>query len=756
MRGTGKPRASHERMIKGDPMRRRKPIRLHLEELESRMLLSTFYVAPTGSDGAGGSPQAPWQTLQHAANVVQAGDTVVVEPGTYTGFNMTNSGQAGAPITFQAQAGVVINQPNSFTHQDGINLEGASYITITGFTVTGLPRAGIRAVTDNHVTITNNITDHNGVWGIFSGFSDYIDIENNTASNSQQQHGIYVSNSAVAPTIRNNIVFGNANCGIHMNGDVSQGGVGVITGAIVTGNIIYDNGSTGGSAINADGVQNSVIENNILYNNHASGISLFQQNASDSAKNNIVANNTIVMAADARWALNIQNGSTGNTVFNNILWNNAPGHGSVDISADSLPGFTSDGNIVKDRFTTTGGDVMLSFAQWQAQTGQDLHSILVSDPNTLFVNLAANDYHLLPGSPAIDHGLAGLAGQSAPSSDRDGNPRPNGAGFDIGAYEAQMIPSAPQAIASSTPVTLATGAGPGGGPNVNVYDANTGALKFSFFAYDPAFTGGVRVALGDINGDGTPDIITAPGPGGGPDIHVYDGRTGQLLRQFFAYNPAFTGGVYVAAGDVNGDGLADIICGADAGGGPNVTVFSGRDNSQLFNFFAFDPNFTGGVRVAAGDVNGDGHADLICGAGPGGGPNVTVFNGVTGARLESLFAFDPRFTGGVYVAAGDVNGDGRADLLVGAGPGGGPNVTVFDGSNAALLQNFFAYDPSFGGGVRVAAVDRDGNGHADIITGTGPGGGPEMRSFEGLTSQRIDDFYAYSPLFRGGLYVAAE
>src|SRR5207248_337231 len=103
-----------------------------------------------------------------------------------------------------------------------------------------------------------------------------------------------------------------------------------------------------------------------------------------------------------------------------------------------------------------------------------------------------------------------------------------------------------------------------------------------------------------------------------PDIHVYDGKTGQLARQFFAFDPNFTGGVYVAAGDVNRDGYADVIVGADAGGGPSVSVFSGKDGSRLLGFFAFDPNFTGGVRVASGDVTGDGFADIITGAGPGG------------------------------------------------------------------------------------------------------------------------------------------
>src|SRR5439155_11725683 len=71
---------------------------------------------------------------------------------------------------------------------------------------------------------------------------------------------------------------------------------------------------------------------------------------------------------------------------------------------------------------------------------------------------------------------------------------------------------------------IVTGVEAGGGPNIAVFDSATHALKFNFFAYDQNFTGGVRVAVGDINGHGIPDIITGPGPGGGPEIRIYDGR----------------------------------------------------------------------------------------------------------------------------------------------------------------------------------------------------------------------------------------
>ena len=72
-------------------------------------------------------------------------------------------------------------------------------------------------------------------------------------------------------------------------------------------------------------------------------------------------------------------------------------------------------------------------------------------------------------------------------------------------------------------------------------------------------------------------------------------------------------------------------------------------------------------------MNGDGNVDIIAGAGPSGGPHVLVFDGVTHSVIYSFFAYDPAFAGGVFVASGDVDGDGLADIITGAGPGGGPS-----------------------------------------------------------------------------------
>jgi autotransporter-associated beta strand protein len=299
---------------------------------------------------------------------------------------------------------------------------------------------------------------------------------------------------------------------------------------------------------------------------------------------------------------------------------------------------------------------------------------------------------------------------------------------------------------------FATGTDAGGGPLVQVYDATTRALKFSFNAYNPAFLGGVRVAVGDVNGDGIPDIITAPGPGGGPLVNVFSGVNLSLLLSFNAYDPSFLGGVFVAAGDVNGDGHADIITAPDAGGGPLVKEFDGSNAKLLVAFNAYDPAFLGGVHIAAGDLNGDGLAEIITAPGFGGGPLVKVFAGGTNTLLLAFNAYDPAFIGGVYVAAGDINGDGKAEIITGAN--GAPQVNIFNAANGSMLQSYFAFASTFTGGVRVAATDVNGDGKADIVAGAGPGGLPEVRIQDALTLAVLDDFFAYNPLFSGGVFVS--
>jgi uncharacterized repeat protein (TIGR01451 family) len=313
---------------------------------------------------------------------------------------------------------------------------------------------------------------------------------------------------------------------------------------------------------------------------------------------------------------------------------------------------------------------------------------------------------------------------------------------------------------------MAVGATAGGGPEVRVFDFTNGKKLFDFYAYAPTFAGGVNVAVGDINGDGTPDIVTAPMSAGGPHIKVFDGKTGQLIEQFMAYGPTFAGGVNLAVADVNGDGYADIITAPASNGGPNVKVFDGRTGTVIASFMAYNYEFTGGVRVTAGDFNQDGLADIVTGTGPGGGPHVKIFNSATlGAvgtvpgLITQFFAFEPTYLGGINVAAnadsqGDiVGGDGKVDLVVGRGSGNS-EVKIIDGSSFITTSDFLAFGTSVSNGVHLSVFDLNGDGKADIVAGTGGGSGAYVRVINGGTFNQLEFFQAFNPAFLGGVNVA--
>ncbi len=401
--------------------------------LTSSFAQTTYYVSVTGNDDNNGiSSQTAFKTLQHAADIVSAGDSVLVLQGNYTGFDLRTNGTQNLPIVFKAYKNdVVIDQHNPVTN-DGINIENTNWVVIDGFKVINQPRAGIRIAVSDFVTIKNNFCTGNQYWGIFTGFTNNILIENNTCSYSVQQHGIYVSNSGDNPVVRNNICFENYGCGIQLNADVSQGGDGIITNAVIESNILYSNGKGGGSAINLDGVQDSKIYNNLLYNNHSSGISLFMIDGAEGSKNNEIYNNTIVNPTATRWDININTGSTGNIVYNNILINHHSYRGSITIDASSLNGFKCDYNILENRLSSDGDNTVVTLSQWQA-LGYDLNSKLAEPDDQVFIDTSSGDFHLLQNSQAVNTGTSQVS--NVVKVDLDSVIRPQGSRYDIGCYE---------------------------------------------------------------------------------------------------------------------------------------------------------------------------------------------------------------------------------------------------------------------------------------------------------------------------------
>ena len=281
----------------------------------------------------------------------------------------------------------------------------------------------------------------------------------------------------------------------------------------------------------------------------------------------------------------------------------------------------------------------------------------------------------------------------------------------------------------------------GGTPRVRVDHTTAGEGMGEDLAGHGTFRGGVRSALGDVSGDGVNDIVIAPGTGGAPRLRVIDGATGNTLSDFLVYEDSFRGGLYVAVGDVNADGRADIITGTGNGGAPRVRVLSGADlgKTVLRDFFAYEDSFRGGVLVSAGDIDGDGKDDVITGTGVGGGPRVITFAGTDGKVLQNFFAYEDSFRGGVLVSSGDIDGDGKDDVITGTGPGGGPVVRVVGAGGATLLQ-FLADDSSFRGGVGVDSSDVDGDGRDDVVTHTRHGSSLSVNIFDDNGGDRIRTF----------------
>ena len=304
---------------------------------------------------------------------------------------------------------------------------------------------------------------------------------------------------------------------------------------------------------------------------------------------------------------------------------------------------------------------------------------------------------------------------------------------------------------------IVTGAGTGLVPTVKVFDEPTGPRSRTLKPYGDGLATGARVAVGDVNADGTPDIVVAPGPGAAPIVSVVDGSDGSELARFLAYDITFQGGVFVAVADVNGDGYADIVTGAGESGSPHVKVFSGADLSVLYSFFAYAPQMTGGVRVAAGDIDGDGLADIVAAPGPGAAPLINVFSGNGLVTLASFFAYAPQFTDGVFVAAGDVDGDGAADIITSGGASSSAvPVKVISPSAAGVhvIASFLAGSADSADGVTVAAADVNGDNRSEIVTGT-ERGAPLVKVFNGSDLSVLSSFLAYNPRIGSGVYVAA-
>jgi hypothetical protein len=344
-----------------------------------------------------------------------------------------------------------------------------------------------------------------------------------------------------------------------------------------------------------------------------------------------------------------------------------------------------------------------------------------------------------------------------------------GSASGVATVEVVSVPPPPPPPPPPPVTAFAAGTDSGGG-QVNLYNAD-GSSRGSAAPFGAGFTGGVRVAVGDVTGDGVPDLVAGTGPGAAAKVVVIDGKAG--VSRFLTPFESFTGGVFVAAGDLTGDGVADVVVTPDQSGGPRVVIYRGGDFQPVASFFGIDdPNFRGGARAAVGDIDNDGSPDLVVSAGFGGGPRVSVFDGAALARgqfdhpVADFYLFDDSLRNGVFLAVGDVEGDGFGDIVAGAGPGGSPRVLAVsgrvllsDGAAVAVadpLVNFFAGDTSGRGGARVAVADLDSDARSDLVVGNGEGAGSRVTSYLGknFVGGAVPEFsFEAFPGFTGGVFV---
>jgi len=659
-------------------------VRPNLTQLESRDVPATFYVDPT----LVGQPNGSIQTFNAGKSNQQPGLTMgtTVFGSFRDAFDLSNA-TPGADTILLADGTIPVDNSQSI-------LTVTQDLTITG---SGTEISTLKPTSDN-VGYGDLAASDVGLFEIYSGVSFNAGALGLDGNGKKIGIGFYIEGSKATfnGVSLANIAFGNLGTTIYgnKNSTISVYGSGIAQYGR-EGVTLFDSvGNISNSVFIGIGNTPNRVNYGVQYQGGSSGTLLRNTFVNNQATTNANENSAAVLLSQQGTSPSIsvmENGFADNTIGVLVGTNRGNDNSVAELRKNSF--FVSNTFGVVSR-NNVGVDAKYNY--WGASNG----------PNDVSAN----------GLNAI-------------------NPYGQGAAVDSFvdfSFYYRTVPS----IAGAQEFAVASR---DGSKQVSLQSSNGNfAPRGVFVPFGGTYKGAINVASGDFNGDGVQDIAVSKAPGAGSNdvVQIFDGSNAKVIAQFSVFgNTSFTGGVSLALSDVNGDGKADLLVAPQGpGGGPSVRVFNAANFSILRDFFAFEgaTSFTGGVNLAAGDMDSDGYSDIVVAAGAGGNSRVQVFSGrdvTTTPPVTPALGYNPYsdfsafngFTGELYVSSGDFNGDGRSDLLVGAGAGGGGRYRAYtskvDGRVGTLIVDQTALGYSGTGGISVTARDINGDNRGDITVG---------------------------------------
>ena len=294
---------------------------------------------------------------------------------------------------------------------------------------------------------------------------------------------------------------------------------------------------------------------------------------------------------------------------------------------------------------------------------------------------------------------------------------------------------------------IAVGVERGGQPRVRTY-TTAGKLLKDILAYETGFRGGVQVTAADLGDDGSSEIVSASGPGRIGEVRIFR-ADGSRITSFQPYGNAYRDGLFVTVADVDGNGPMEIIV-AKQKGTPNVRVFGykgGRFTQVLKEFNGASTTHRTGLSLAAGDLNGDGKDEIITAPAGAGANTLRVFQLQTG-NLRQIAQRTNALSGtGISLTTADLANDGSVEILAAPRSNAAPLLRTFNLRGTTLTQprkDTLVFRTSERGGVRISSVDANADGKDDIVASYGALTQPRLTILNGVTFAKLKTLDVFS------------